>query len=291
MKHATLLGLFAATAAQAATLQSGAWTIPEQGRTFGGESSCNSAALAITAPGTYHCQKINTITVAAPVPPPPPPPPPSGAVSYSANFATMADTYPLSGVGPWVHANNAWTYIRVQAGVAKPTNGITNSYDDSYATLAWGLDTNGQQAAFGPVQSVEATIYRSESGGCGSATREVELWLHVADDTNNLRGYEADFPCDGTLQLGRWDGPFGDSSAIKNVPTVEVNYFHRNLVTGDVVKADITAAGVITMYVNGVPVLRGTDTTYTAGRPGIGAFLRPGAIGTFGFTSMRAWSQ
>jgi hypothetical protein len=91
--------------------------------------------------------------------------------------------------------------------------------------------------------------------------------------------------------LGRRDGPFGDSSAIKNIPTTQVNFLGRPIVTGDVLKGDITANGVITMYVNGVPIIRGSDTTYTSGMPGVGGFLRPGAIGTFGITSMKAWSN
>ena len=242
----------------------------------GGSAADTGAAAPAPTPGP------------APAPTPAPEPAPNGTVNHSSTFDNAE--YPLSEGGLLGHANNSWTYLRSSNGVVFPTNGTTNMYDDSYAYLRHGFKADGTQAAFGPVQTVEVVVSRTSDVNC-SVTHEVEIWLHLTDDSNNLRGYELDFPCNGTLQLGRWDGPFGDSSAIKNVPTTQVNAFSRAIITGDVLKGDITANGVITMYVNGVPILRGTDTTYPTGAPGIGGFLRPGATGVFGLTSVKAWSN
>lgn len=61
------------------------------------------------------------------------------------------------------------------------------------------------------------------------------------------------------------------------------------MANGDVVKATI-AGNVITAYINGAQVAQATDSTYAAGRPGMGFFLQ-GAAGPnrdYGFTSFTA---
>jgi hypothetical protein len=198
---------------------------------------------------------------------------PSGA--YATKFDTTEN--PINEGGMWRRANNAWTNVRTANGIAFGTNGVTNSYDDSYAYLV---------GAFGPDQTVEAVVYRSPSLP-SDAANEVELLLRVSDDANNVRAYEVNWQAFGGQAIVRWNGPFGSFTMLS---TTQINYFNRPLMNGDVLKATIVG-NVITMYVNGVPTLRATDATLTNGSPGIGFFLRPGFVPNgIGFTSLNVTS-
>lgn len=180
--------------------------------------------------------------------------------SYSTTFDRPEK--PLSENGAWRRAKNAWTDVQTANGVAYGTNGVTNTYDDSYALLA---------GSFGPDQSVEAIVYRDPNLKPGR-THEVELLLRFADDDNNARGYECLFNWAGGVQIMRWNGPFGDFTEIE--PT-QRGYLGRPLATGDVIKATINRK-VISLYINGALMARGTDSTFKSGQPGISFFVRPG---------------
>ena len=58
---------------------------------------------------------------------------------------------------------------------------------------------------------------------------------------------------------------------------------------GDVVKATIVGS-TITAYINGTPVVQGTDSTYGSGSPGIGFYLQGAkdVNGDYGFTTFTA---
>ena len=88
--------------------------------------------------------------------------------------------------------------------MAYGTNGVTNSYDDSYAMLT---------GSFGADQTIEAVISRDQSLSPGP-THEVELLLHFSDDSGNARGYECLYNWYGGTAIVRWNGPFGDRKSV-----------------------------------------------------------------------------
>jgi hypothetical protein len=162
----------------------------------------------------------------------------------------------------WYRANNAWTNVQVVNGVAFGTNGVTNTLDDSYALL---------KGSFGADQTIEAVVFRDPSLSPGP-THEVELRLRSSDSTSSVRGYECLFNWYGGVQIFRWNGPFDD---VVEVNTSFAQSLGRPLVTGDVIKASIVG-NVISLYINGALMARGTDSTFPSGQPGIAFFIRPG---------------
>ena len=163
-------------------------------------------------------------------------------------------------------------------GVAFGTNGVADSYDDSYALLSGG---------FGPDQTIEAVVYRNQSLSPGE-THEVELLLRFSDDSGNARGYECLFNYYGGMQIVRWNGPFGSFTVLS---TTGPSYLGRPLVTGDVIKATIVG-NVITTYANGILMAQATDSTFTNGQPGMSFFVRPsGSPLLLGLTSYSVTSK
>ena len=163
-------------------------------------------------------------------------------------------------------------------GVAYGTNGVTNSYDDSYALLT---------GSFGPDQTAEAVIYRNQNLSPGPS-HEVELLLRFSDDSGNARGYECLFNWYGGIQIMRWNGSFGDFTVLQMSGTDSLG---RPLVTGDVIKASIVG-NVISTYINGTLMAKATDSTFESGKPGISFFVRPGgSTSLLGLTSYSVTSK
>jgi hypothetical protein len=199
----------------------------------------------------------------------------SSGATYSTNFSTQED--PISEGGRWRRANNQWTNVRTVGGVAFGTNGVTNTYDDSYALLS----------GFGADQSADAVVYRDPNLVPGR-THEVELLLRFSDDSGNARGYECLFNHQGGYDIVRWNGPQGDFT---NLSLVESGDLGRELVSGDVITATIMG-NVITTYVNGTLMARAVDSTFSTGQPGIGFFIRPGGSNQLlGLTSYTVTSE
>jgi hypothetical protein len=182
------------------------------------------------------------------------------ARTYTTTFNLTEN--PISEGGVWHRANNNWTNVRTANGIAFGTNGIADTYDDSYALLS----------GFGPNQQAEAVVFRSPNLVRG-ITHEVELLLRFSDDANNARGYECLFNYFGGVQIFRWNGALGNNIELPS--TAGAGGIGRELVTGDVVKATIIG-NVIKLFINGVLMAQVTDSTYTSGQPGISFFTRPG---------------
>lgn len=191
----------------------------------------------------------------APEPSPAPAPPPPGLV-YATSFT--GSEHPISEAGRWFNRSQIWTKVRTDNRLAMGTNGSRETYDDSYAYLS----------GFGPDQQAEAVVYvdRNLTGN----PHEVLLLLRCADSAQSTRCYACKFNHWGGMQIMRWNGPFGDFTELH---AGQLGYLGRNLVEGDVVKATILGS-TITTYVNGVPMLRATDSMWTDGQPGIGFFKR-----------------
>ena len=161
----------------------------------------------------------------------------------------------------WHRANNMWTDVQAAGGIAFGTNGVTNTYDDSYALLS----------GFGPDQTAEAVVHR-DSTLSATATHEVELLLRASDDATHARGYECLFNDAGGIQIVRWNGDFESFTPLQ---VFDSRGLGRDLVTGDVIKASIVG-NEIRAYINGVQMGRAVDSTFAAGQPGIAFFIRPG---------------
>jgi hypothetical protein len=195
-------------------------------------------------------------------------PAPEPAISYSTEFARTEN--PLSEGGSWSNNGNQWTPVQTVDHVAYGTNGLTNSYDDSYAYLS----------GFPPDQEGEAVIYRSPS--ITGSPHEVELLLRWADSPDHARGYECLFNDMGVVQIVRWNGPFGDFTVLGD------GQLGRQLVTGDVVRANVVGKA-ISAYINDRRIARASDSVWPAGQPGIGFFRRSqGSSSDLGLTKYTA---
>ncbi|WP_140631676.1 hypothetical protein [Methylibium rhizosphaerae] len=288
MRSSFILGLAAMAAAPAAfagtaAVTRGTWDLYDGSAAvqtgFASEQACIDDAARRNITRTYTCRTRTTVAVTqetTPTPTPTPTPPPGGAVSYSTNFDLTE--YPISEGGRWSKANNAWTYVRTANGQAYGTNGVTNSYDDSVAFLS----------GFGPDQTIEAVV--QVNPGTVGPTHEVELWLRARTDSNNLWGYELCFWRNGTVQLGVWNGPFGDVISMdsnQSIPWTQASA----LKTGDRIKAQVIGNS-IKAWINDVLKLHVVHNQYTTGQPGIGFFIRPGGSNNLiTLTSVKASSN
>ena len=172
----------------------------------------------------------------------------------------------------WSNRGQNWTNVQTANGIAYGTNGIANSYDDSYAYLS-GFSAN---------QQGEAVVYRSPS--LSGDPHEVELLLRWADAPGVARGYECLTNHVGTVQIVRWNGPFGDFTVLGG------GNLGRGLVSGDVITAKIVGS-LISVYINGALIAQTTDSVWTSGQPGIGFFRRTqGTSADLAFTSYSATS-
>ena len=196
--------------------------------------------------------------------------------SYSTTFDGTEN--PISEHATWHRADNTYTNVQTENGIAHGTNGKTDTYDDSYALLT----------GFAPDQYAQAVVQRSDKP-IKDVTHEVLLLLRFADNKDGARGYECLFSHSGGVQIVRWNGKMGDYTVLKSDKGPE--QLGRQLATGDVIKASIVGA-VITVSINDQLIARTRDTTYADGQPGIGFFIRPGGNSAdFAITSYSVTSE
>ncbi len=187
---------------------------------------------------------------------------------YETVFTGIED--PLSEGGAWSNNGLDWARVAKTDGMAAGTQNGNNGYDDSYATLS----------GFPPNQSARAVV-QMKDGFDQSCTHEVELHLRWSDAPNLARGYEVLLGLGSYVGIVRWNGPIGDFTelALAWLPPAK---------DGDVFRATVRG-NVITAYLNGVPLVQATDSTYSAGNPGIGFFRRDcGTNQDFTFRSFKA---
>jgi hypothetical protein len=205
--------------------------------------------------------------------------------AYSTNFPRAEN--PLSEGGKWLNGQTDgldWTDVRTTPGFAfgteiGGTRPAPQEYDDSTALLAGN---------WGPNQTVQATVHSVDPNQDGKVWEEVELRLRSSLSPHNCTGYEVMFRCAKTphayCNIARWEGPLGKFTFLKK--TEGSKYGVRN---GDVVKASMIG-NVLTVYINGVPVVQVTDNKFASGNPGMGFFLAgaTGVMGDYGFSSFTA---
>jgi hypothetical protein len=216
---------------------------------------------------------------------PAPPAPAELHGPYSTNFPRAEN--PISEHGNWSNGRKDgldWADVRTKPGFAFGTE-IGGSrpepqkYDDSAAILTgtWGRD-----------QTVQATVHSVNQNKDGKVWEEVELRLRSSISPHHATGYEVMFRCAKTPQaycnIARWEGALGKFSYVKQV--VGSQY---GVADGDVVKASIIG-NVITVYINGIQMIRVTDDAFKSGNPGMGFFIdgATGVNGDFGFSKFIA---
>lgn len=198
--------------------------------------------------------------------------------AYSTRFPLTEN--PISEAGNWTNGQVTgldWANVQTIRGLAFGTQTGAGDYNDSTALLT---------GTWGPDQSAEAKVYSVNQDD--NMFEEVELRLRSSLSSHRATGYEINFRCSKTQNayaaIVRWNGQLGNFMSLSTMtgPAYGVT-------TGDVVKATIQG-NVITAYINRIPVLQATDSTYRTGNPGIGFYLHgtEGANGDFGFSSFAA---
>ena len=204
------------------------------------------------------------------------------ARTYTTHFPLTEA--PVSEGGNWINGRTTgldWADISTTPGLAIGLESGFTGYDDATALLtgAWGSN-----------QMATATVYTTNRIS-GDVYEEVEIRLRSSLSAHNCSGYEVLFSLkpDSScyVQIVRWNGPLGSFDYV-NATGGSQYVLH----TGDTVSGSISN-DTLTAWINGTPVLQGTDTHYSSGNPGIGIFIQgaTGVNGDYGFTSYTATDE
>jgi len=197
---------------------------------------------------------------------------------YTTTFPLTEN--PLSENGNWIGGKAtglAWSDFQSTPGLTFGEQLGTNSpmTDDAIALLT---------GTWGPNQTVQATVKTINQND--SIFEELEIRLRSTITANSSTGYECNFSARSSanayVQIVRWNGPLNNWTLIDSTGGTS-----HALNNGDTIKCTISGS-TITAYINGVQKLQVTDSTYSSGNPGIGAFLNgtTGVNGDYGFTSL-----
>jgi hypothetical protein len=198
------------------------------------------------------------------------------ARTYTTQFPVAEN--PVSEGSHWISGKMIgldWADISTTNGLAIGLESGSTGYDDATALLT---------GSWGPNQTGSATVYTTNRQS-GNIFEEIEIRLRSSLSAHRCTGYEVLFSLkpdsSAYVQIVRWNGALGDFSYVAAVGGPQCI-----LQSGDTVSASITNQ-TITASINGALILKGTDTNYASGNPGIGIFIQ-GAAGLnhdYGFTS------
>jgi hypothetical protein len=183
--------------------------------------------------------------------------------SYTTTFPT--DENPINESGFWIQGGTVgldWTNMKSLSGDAQAST-INTGFNDNIAHL------NPAKHAIPADHRVIGTISRA-GGYAPTDSHECELLLRWLITANSARGYEVTFPFANStqVQVVRWNGALNDFTVLTGTQTNG-----GNIADGDTLEARIIGS-TITAFHNGVQVYTVTDTTWTTGNPGLGAFVR-----------------
>ncbi len=206
----------------------------------------------------------------------------TNARTYTTHFPLTEN--PISEGGNWINGRTTgldWADVATTNGRAIGLESGFTGYDDATALLTgtWGSN-----------QMATAAVYTTNRMS-GNVYEEVEIRLRSSLSAHSCSGYEVLFslkPDSGCyVQIVRWNGPLGSFDYV-NATGGSQFILH----TGDMVSGSISN-DTITAYINGTPVLQGTDATFPSGNPGIGIFIQgaSGVNGDYGFTSYMATDE
>ncbi|MGO8790183.1 MAG: hypothetical protein ACLQVL_22760 [Terriglobia bacterium] len=204
---------------------------------------------------------------------------------YSTNFPRAEN--PISEGGKWINGQTNgldWANVRTIPGLAfgmeiGGSRPEPQKYDDSTALLT---------GAWGPNQTVQATVHSVNQNPSENVWEEVELRLRSSLSPHNATGYEVMFRCSKSAKaycnIARWDGALGKFTYVKNSGGSQYG-----VANGDVIKATMIG-NVITVYINGVQMVQATDNAFKSGNPGMGFFIdgTTGENRNYGFSNFMA---
>ena len=184
---------------------------------------------------------------------------------------------PINQGGMWINGKAVgvnWNDAQTVPGKAYAA-GFATGYNDPIAVLNTSFTAN---------QYAQGTVYRAP-GYAPSVNHEVELLLRFQITAGNARGYEVLWAHQGMMAIVRWNGPLGNyTPLLDNVPIGQA-------VDGDVLRAEIVGS-TINVYKNGSLVGTATDSTWSAGQPGIGFWPTPGStLQNYGWKNFQAGSR
>jgi hypothetical protein len=180
----------------------------------------------------------------------------SGRGSYCTDFPLQED--PISEAGAWSAISSPWLRVRTLDGIAKP-DAYVSGYNDNYARLS----------GFGPDVEITATVYIADGAPLG----ELLLLARMDDTETTNRGYEFLYDGDGSVQLMRWNGDFGDFTPMGGEsanpgPLQDLDQLRLRI-----------EGSTITAYhrrppADFVEIGQTIDDTWADGQPGMGFFVR-----------------
>lgn len=193
------------------------------------------------------------------------------SASFSTNFPTNEN--PISQGGLWTCGRavgldwNSPQSISGQGGF--PGAATSVSFDDSIAHLS-GFNAN---------HFAQGTVVNTVADGNG---HETEILLRFNITAHSATGYEVYWSTNEGINLVRWNGPIGDFTYIDSNGSFTPS-------TGRVLKATVVGS-LITVFVDGVPIISHSDSTWTTGNPGMGFGPYPGVVvlNSFGWSAYSA---
>lgn len=185
--------------------------------------------------------------------------------AYRTSFGLTEN--PISEAGRWINNGLDWTPVQTSGGVAFRTQvgGGTPpaDFNDSYAHLL----------GFRPNHMAWAVLQLNSPDG--ASNHEFELFLRMSDSAHVAQGYECNLAWNGAYTtIVRWDNGLGQFTTLSQIST-GLPTPH----TGDIFLAKMVG-NAISVYLNGTLINSTTDTTYSAGNPGMGFFTSAPATPT-----------
>jgi len=206
----------------------------------------------------------------------------SGELLASQEFSTSFDATENPLGAPWIAPLAAgFTVMRSSDGHAYGTNGITDTYDDSYAYLS----------GFNPT-SHECELIVYKQGTIPAVTHEIELHCGMSDDadTDIVKSYEALLDSGGSLQLMKWNGTYASGAFFFALDGSGPGWGGVTQHGEKMRLRKVNSGGNVILTIWKTPVGEAEVQVFTAtddgtvggpphlgGQPGIAAFYRPGA--------------
>lgn len=212
--------------------------------------------------------------------------------SCSTTFPTTQNPISSQGTCSWISGAATgidWGDVSVVGGTPGQAHGTVISgappYNDSTAVVTGSWGTSQYASAIVAINGTDA-----------SSQQEVELRTHTTITAHSITGYEFDLSVkSGSLYvvIVRWNGALNSFTYCANGGTCNgvLGTISVAVPNNTVIEASSSAAGVHTLYVNGIPEFTTTDTTYTGGSPGIGFWQVGGTtanLTNFGLKSFSA---
>lgn len=181
------------------------------------------------------------------------------------NYTPIAIENPISQGSEWI--NGAVTSIDFGNVQTSTTQNLMYGTVESAGCPSTPTDCNDSTAvlkgSWTSDQEAQAQVVTQTPGT--ECCKEVELRLNTTITSHSITGYELNCSTsnENYMELVRWNGALGNFTSLNSVST--------NCSTGDVMMLK-RVGGTLSAYKNGTLMFTQSDSTYTAGSPGVGFF-------------------